>query len=229
MAGRIIETSSHDIHEYDLFPGRIRREIRPENIDLSAPLVKHKDGEKPEYSIKIALVSAAMQCISGNAENISSNIGMHAFTGVAGIVNCTQPAEKQAVVIRKIKEAGAGIIPASFQTHDFEKRVPLIVEAGASLLFVDTSQGFTDFQKEAVEFSKKHYPSVPVIGGNIVTEEGFYFLVDECGADGVKVGMGSGLGCIPADVLGVSRRQATAITEVAKARDNYFNEKGIYV
>jgi len=228
----VIELPSRDLTEYDLLPGYIPRSNSPDSIDLSAPLRKYSDGEEDgRYRIRVGILSASMQCISGTPENISSNLGMYEFTGAAGLVNCTQPLERQVRIVKRLRETGATIIPAAIDTHDYKVKVPSLVDAGANLLFVDTSQGYTEFQKETIQWSKSEFRALPVIGGNIVTAEGFHFLVDKnrCNSDGVKVGMGVGAGCITSDVLGVSRKQATAIMDVARARDGYYKKTGIYV
>lgn len=226
-----IPARSVDVHEFDLLPGYIQRSNKPEAIDLSAPLRKYRkdDGVDPNYIIRISLMPAAMQCISGTPDNTASNLAMYHFTDVAGVANSTQPLERQVGVTRKIKEAGARIIPTAINTHDYEERVPALVDAGANLFIVDTSQGWSDYQKETIAFVKQEYRDIPIWGGNIVSPDGFCFLVEECGADAVKVGMGVGAGCITQDVLGLARRQGTAIMEVAKARDEYYESNGVYV
>lgn len=119
---------------------------------------------------------------------------------------------------------GAGI-----NTRDYMDRVPALVNAGADVLCVDSSDGFTEYQKETIEWIKKKYnDEVKVGGGNVVDKEGFLFLV-EAGADFVKVGIGGGSICITREQKGIGRGQATAIIEVAKARDEYFEKTGIYI
>lgn len=120
------------------------------------------------------------------------------------------------------------LVGAAINTRDYKERVPLLVKAGADVLFVDTSQGYTDFVAETLHFVTKEFPNIPVVAGNIVTKEGFLFLVNN-GAHAVKVGMGPGSICITQEQIGVGRGQATAIHEVANARDEYFRETGIYV
>ncbi|MBI2076648.1 MAG: IMP dehydrogenase [Candidatus Aenigmarchaeota archaeon] len=119
------------------------------------------------------------------------------------------------------------IVGAAINTRDYKERVPLLVKAGADILFIDTSQGHTDFVKETLGYVAKEF-SVPVVAGNIVTAEGFRFLVEN-NASAVKVGMGPGSICITQEQIGVGRGQATAIREVAEERDKYFAETGVYV
>ncbi len=120
------------------------------------------------------------------------------------------------------------VVGAAINTKDYENRVPLLIEAGADILFIDSSNGLRDFQRDAALFVKQNFPLVPLVAGNFVTAEGFKFAV-RCGADAVKIGMGPGSICITQDQKGVGRGQATAIREIADARDVYFKETGVYV
>ncbi len=119
---------------------------------------------------------------------------------------------------------GAGI-----NTRDYAVRVPALLDAGADVLCIDSSDGFTEWQAETLQWIRKTYgPEVKVGGGNIVDAEGFRYLVD-AGADFVKVGIGGGSICITREQKGIGRGQASAVLEVAAARDAYFKETGIYV
>ncbi|MCL1831235.1 MAG: IMP dehydrogenase, partial [Oscillospiraceae bacterium] len=121
------------------------------------------------------------------------------------------------------------IVGAGINTRDFEERVPALVEAGADILCIDSSEGFTEWQKITLKFIRDKYgDSVKVGAGNVVDEDGFRFLAD-AGADFVKVGIGGGAICTTREVKGIGRGQATAVIEVAKARDEYFEQTGIYV
>lgn len=119
-------------------------------------------------------------------------------------------------------------VGAAINTHDYEKRLPALVDAGVDILFIDSSHGLTDYQRDTLKFCLENFPSVPIIGGNVVTKEGFDFLVRH-GAHGVKVGMGPGSICVTHEQIGVGRGQATAVSKVAEARDKYFKETGEYV
>lgn len=119
---------------------------------------------------------------------------------------------------------GAGI-----NTRDYKERVPALVDAGVDILCVDSSDGYTEYQKDTIEWIKKTYNGeVKVGGGNVVDAEGFMYLVN-AGADFVKVGVGGGSICITRETKGIGRGQATAVIEVVKARDEYYKETGIYV
>jgi len=121
------------------------------------------------------------------------------------------------------------IVGAGVNTHDYKQRIPALVEAGADVLCIDSSEGFSDWQKLVLEFVRENYGNTVKIGaGNVVCREGFRFLAEN-GADFVKVGIGGGAICITREAKGIGRGQATALIEVAAARDEYFQETGIYV
>lgn len=121
------------------------------------------------------------------------------------------------------------VVGAGINTRDFEQRVPALLEAGADVLCIDSSEGFTEWQKITLDYIRKTYGDTVKVGaGNVVDREGFRFLA-EAGADFVKVGIGGGSICITREQKGIGRGQATAVIEVAKARDEYFEETGIYV
>lgn len=121
------------------------------------------------------------------------------------------------------------IVGAGINTRDYEERVPALVEAGADVLCIDSSEGYTEWQKLTIDYIRKTYgDSVKVGAGNVVDRDGFRFLA-EAGADFVKVGIGGGSICITRETKGIGRGQATAVIEVAEARDEYFKETGIYV
>ncbi|NLE43765.1 MAG: IMP dehydrogenase [Chloroflexi bacterium] len=121
------------------------------------------------------------------------------------------------------------MVGAGINTRDYRERVPALVEAGVDIMVVDSSVGFTQWQRDALEFVKTEYNGdVKIGGGNIVDREGFRFLAD-CGADFVKVGIGGGSICITREQKGIGRGQATALIEVAAARDEYYEETGVYI
>ena len=121
------------------------------------------------------------------------------------------------------------IVGAGINTRDYAERVPALVEAGVDVLCIDSSEGFSEWQKLTIEWIRAHYgDKVKVGSGNVVDEEVFRFLA-ECGADFIKVGIGGGSICITRETKGIGRGQATATIEVAKARDDYYKETGIYI
>ena len=121
------------------------------------------------------------------------------------------------------------VVGAGINTRDYAQRVPALVEAGADVLCIDSSEGFSAWQQQTIAWIREHYgDSVKVGAGNVVDRDGFRFLAD-CGADFIKVGIGGGSICITRETKGIGRGQATALIEVCKARDEYFEETGIYV
>ena len=121
------------------------------------------------------------------------------------------------------------VVGAGINTRDYEKRVPALVEAGADVLCIDSSEGYTIWQKKTIDFVREKYGDTVKIGaGNVVDRDGFRFLA-EAGADFIKVGIGGGSICITRETKGIGRGQASAVIEVAAARDEYYRETGVYV
>ena len=121
------------------------------------------------------------------------------------------------------------MVGAGINTRDYAERVPALVEAGADVLCIDSSEGYTEWQQRTIAWIREKYGTAVKVGaGNVVDGEGFRFLAD-CGADFVKVGIGGGSICITRETKGIGRGQATAVIDVCKARDEYFKETGVYV
>ena len=121
------------------------------------------------------------------------------------------------------------MVGAGINTRDYAERVPALVEAGADVLCIDSSEGYSEWQKLTLQFIREKYGDTVKVGaGNVVDREGFRFLA-EAGADFIKIGIGGGSICITREQKGIGRGQATAVIEVAKARDEYFEETGIYI
>ncbi|MDR1713382.1 MAG: IMP dehydrogenase [Coriobacteriales bacterium] len=120
-------------------------------------------------------------------------------------------------------------VGAGINTHDYQSRVGPLLEAGADVLCIDSSEGFTEWQSRTLAWIKQEYgPDVRVGAGNVVDKEGFRFLA-EAGADFIKVGIGGGSICITREQKGIGRGQATSVIEVAEARNQYAKETGIYI
>ncbi len=121
------------------------------------------------------------------------------------------------------------VVGAGINTRDYAQRVPALVEAGVDVLCIDSSEGYSEWQSRTIGWIREHYGDTVKVGaGNVVDAEGFRFLA-KAGADFVKIGIGGGSICITRETKGIGRGQATAVIEVAKARDEYFKETGIYV
>ena len=100
---------------------------------------------------------------------------------------------------------------------------------GVDLLCLDSSDGFSVWQKNAIEFVRKNYGDKVKIGaGNVVDERGFKYLAD-AGADFIKVGIGGGSICITRETKGIGRGQASSLIDVVEARDKYLKETGVYI
>ena len=121
------------------------------------------------------------------------------------------------------------VVGAGINTRDYAERVPALVDAGVDVLCIDSSEGYSEWQSRTIAWIREHYgDKVKVGAGNVVDREGFLFLA-KAGADFVKIGIGGGSICITRETKGIGRGQATAVIEVAKARDEYYKETGIYV
>ena len=121
------------------------------------------------------------------------------------------------------------LVGAGINTRDFAERVPALLEAGADCLCIDSSEGYSCWQANTIKWIRDNYgESVKIGAGNVVDRDGFLFLA-EAGADFIKVGIGGGSICITRETKGIGRGQATALIEVAAARDEYFEKTGIYV
>lgn len=121
------------------------------------------------------------------------------------------------------------IVGAGINTRDFKERIPALVEAGVDVLCIDSSDGYSEWQKETISFVREQYgESVKIGAGNVVDKEAFLYLA-EAGADFIKVGIGGGSICITREQKGIGRGQATSVIEVAKARDEYYEQTGTYI
>jgi IMP dehydrogenase len=121
------------------------------------------------------------------------------------------------------------IVGAGINSRDYAERIPALVEAGVDILCIDSSEGYSIWQERTIKWVREHYgDSVKIGAGNVVDGDGFRYLA-EAGADFVKIGIGGGSICITRETKGIGRGQATAVIEVAKERDKYFKETGIYV
>ncbi len=121
------------------------------------------------------------------------------------------------------------VIGAGINTKDYEQRIPALIAAGVDVLCIDSSDGFSEWQKETIEYVRKNYGNKVLIGaGNVVDKAGFNYLAT-AGADFIKVGIGGGSICITREQKGIGRGQASALIDVAEARDEYFQKTGEYV
>ena len=121
------------------------------------------------------------------------------------------------------------IVGAGINTRDYEERIPALVEAGVDMVCMDSSDGYSVWQKKTIDFVREKYgESVKIGAGNVVDAEGFRYLA-EAGADFIKVGVGGGSICITRETKGIGRGQASALIDVVAERNRYFEETGIYI
>ena len=121
------------------------------------------------------------------------------------------------------------LVGAGVNTRDYKERIPALIGAGADLLCIDSSEGFSDWQKQTITWVRENYGDEVKIGaGNVVDGDGFRFLADS-GADFIKVGIGGGAICITREQKGIGRGQATAVIDVSKARNEYYERTGVYI
>jgi len=121
------------------------------------------------------------------------------------------------------------VVGAGINTRDYAERIPALLNAGADVLCIDSSEGFSEWQRITLKWVRDHYgDSVKIGAGNVVDGDGFRFLA-EAGADFIKVGIGGGSICITREQKGIGRGQATALIDVCAARDAYYEETGIYI
>jgi IMP dehydrogenase len=348
------EEPSRTFNEYLLVPGYSSKECRPENVRLSTPLAKFKEGGEPGLKMNIPLASAIMQAVSDDKMAIAL-----AKEGGISFIYTSQSIESQSAMIRRVKSHKAGfvrsdsnirpdqtladilalkdrsghsttavtedgtaegrivglvtsrsyrpsrmaadtkvqefmtpfselvyaeegislseandmlwehklnalpiidknrrltsfvfrkdydthkenpnelldcskryMVGAGVNTRDYRERIPALVDAGADVLCIDSSEGYTEWQRETLSFVREKYGDGVKIGaGNVVEREGFRFLADS-GADFIKVGIGGGSICITREQKGIGRGQATAVIDVAGARNEYFKERGVYI
>lgn len=350
---QVLSEVSRTFNEYLLLPNRTRTDCGPGNVDLSVPLVRHRQGTRSPIELRIPFTSAIMQAVSSPELAIAL-----ARQGGLSFLHHNQPIDEQAAAVQRVKRFKAGFVTsdtnvrpddtlrhlldvmqstghstaavtedgsatgrlvglvtsrdfhpqrhsldgpvsgrmigiaelphagveitlseansrlweerldclpvldgagklqylvfrsdyednkrypnqlvddrkrlrvgAGINTHDYRDRVPVLLEAGVDALCFDSSDGYSDWQAEALTWVKKNYPDVPTGGGNVVDGEAFTFLA-EAGADFVKVGVGGGSICITRDQKGIGRGQASAVLDVAAARNDFLERTGDYV
>ena len=121
------------------------------------------------------------------------------------------------------------IVGAGINTRDYEQRIPALVEAGVDMVCMDSSDGYSVWQKNTIDWVRANYGDKVKIGaGNVVDKAGFYYLA-EAGADFIKVGVGGGSICITRETKGIGRGQASALLDVVEARNEYYERTGVYI
>ncbi len=227
----IIQDTSYSIFpvtDTGLFHGRLLGVITDKDFD-------------PRYDLELSVVDRMREDVHSGVEiddlREANRLMIKYGRGFLPIVS--KEGTLQSVVFKKdldkhIKHPNATVddqkrlrVGAAVSTHTEDKdRIRELVGCGVDFLVIDSSDGHTAYQGDTLIWVKGHV-DVPVIGGNVITSDGFTMLA-EAGADAVKVGMGIGSGCITQEIKGTGRGQATAILEVAMARDAYA-EKNRYL
>ncbi|OGB74685.1 hypothetical protein A2810_00215 [candidate division Kazan bacterium RIFCSPHIGHO2_01_FULL_49_10] len=220
----VLQPLAYSLSEFTLDTAYTARELSKSQADLSVAVARG-------FKINIPFLSAAMQAVTG--PELAAEL---ARCGGLGVIYCSQPILSEAEMVRRVKAAppnadnysypfktlldaqGRLVVGAAINTKDYAERVPALAEAGVDILFVDSSHGNTDYQKETIQFVKQNYPLVPIVGGNIINSDGVNNLIG-WGADGVKVGMGIGSICITTDVKATGKGQASAVMECSATRD----------
>jgi IMP dehydrogenase/GMP reductase len=235
---RLLPETSRTLKEFLLVPGLTTKECLPESIDLGTGVVRHEVGTPSPIRIATPLVSAIMQAVSSPTLAIAL-----ARSGGLSFIHQNQPVDDQAADVRAIKmtsaqetdtdasldSAGRFRVGAGINTRDYRQRVPALVEAGADVVCLDSSDGYSEFQRHALEYVRSEYDTAVFVGaGNVVDANAFRYLA-EAGADFVKVGIGGGSICITRDQKGIGRGQATALMDVVAARDTFAARTGQYV
>ena len=120
------------------------------------------------------------------------------------------------------------LVGAGINTRDYAERVPELIKAGADILCIDSSDGYSEWQRDTIKYVKKNYSDIPIGAGNVIDEEGFNYLA-EAGADFVKIGIGGGSICITREQKGIGRGQASAVIAVSNARNRYYEKTKSYI
>jgi len=220
---------SRTFSEYLLLPNLTTKDCTPDRIDLTTPLVRYRRGAEPALSIKLPYASAIMQAVSDDRMAIAL-----AECGGIAFLYASQSVEKQAAMVRRVKEHPTAdgqplVVGAGINTRDYVDRVAALVDAGVDIVCIDSSDGYTEWQRETIEYIKATYHGAVKVGaGNVVGREGFLYLAD-AGADFVKVGIGGGSMCITREQKGIGRGQASALIDVAAARDEYYMATDTYI
>ncbi len=233
---QIVEGVSRTFNEFLLLPNKTSAECHADGVQLVAPMTRHAVGEQSRLRLQVPFTSAIMQAVS--SPELAIALARH---GGLSFLHHNRPIAEQVADIQAVKGVNALTDPhrlvdsekrlrvgAGVNTHDYRERIPALVDAGADALCLDSSDGYSEWQVRALDWTKTHYPDVVIGAGNVVDGQAFEYLAD-AGADFVKIGVGGGSICITRDQKGIGRGQASAVLDVAAARDAYAQRTGQYV
>ncbi|HWY80020.1 MAG TPA: IMP dehydrogenase [Candidatus Sulfotelmatobacter sp.] len=172
------------------------------NIDLSTQLTKN---------IKLAapFVSSPMDTVTESKLAIAL-----AEEGGIGIIHRNLTIIEQANQVSEVANRGLLVGAAIGANKGFEDRAKALINAGVSIILIDSAHGNAKTVIDAVKYMKKTYPKVEVIAGNVATKEGAENLI-KAGVDGLRVGMGPGAICTTRIISGMGVPQLTAIMETS--------------
>jgi IMP dehydrogenase len=221
-----LEEESRTFNEFLLLPNLTSRECVPANVSLHTSLASHGCDEHPSILLRIPFVSAMMQAVS----SVELAIALARHGGLC-FLHHNQSVQAQAQQISQVKQSsvvsdprqlldarGRILVGGGINTHDFRTRVPALVSAEVDVLCVDSSDGYSEWQADTLRYVREFFPDIPVGGGNVVDSAAFEYLAD-AGASFVKVGIGGGSVSASRDHKGIGRGQASALRDVAAARD----------
>jgi len=235
-----INEISKTFDEFILLPNLTEEHHTVDRVSLVTPVAKYgsqlgfgsahgnewliKEGK----NLKIPLVTAAMQSVSG----VETSVALAKEGGMA-FIYCSQSPESQARMVHEVKEHQTKeqhlMVGAAVNTRDYEDRIPKLVAAGVDVLCMDSSDGYSVYQKKVLDYVRKNFGKTVKIGaGNVVSADAFDYLVKN-GADFIKVGIGGGSICITRKEKAIGCGQATAVRDVVNARDKHFEETGVYI
>jgi IMP dehydrogenase len=177
-------------------------------IELTTQLTKN-------IKIEMPLVSAPMDTVTES--ELAIELAKH---GGIGMIHRNLTIEDQVKEVKKVIKAGYMVGAAVGGGTGFEERIKELVDAGVSVLVVDSAHGYSKQIIEVVEYIKTKYKKMEIIAGNIATGDGAKALI-EAGASGLRVGMGPGAICTTRVISGMGVPQVTAILETVKVAKKY--------
>ena len=234
---RISKEPGYSLKDFRILPAFTGETCKPEDVSLITRLCRCGDNF---IYLSLPFISAAMHAVTG----VEMATALSTLGGV-GVLPLLSSIEEQCRLLRAVKQhkdldqhiqypettvdaRKRHCIGAAVSTHPADReRIPALVQNEVDFLVIDSAHGFTCFQKETLVWIK-HHMEIPVVAGNIVTAEAFQMLA-ELKVDAVKIGMGIGSGCTTQEAKATGRGQATAIMEIAAARDAYFEKNRIYI